>query len=169
MGAHDVVERREEAQPQGLAFRQSAPLTLGVELELQLVNMRDCDLTRAASDLLEITERKAHAGEIKPEITESMIEVSTSVQSRHGPLVEELRQIRGALLEAADKLNVLVAGGGAHPFQHWSERQIYDKPRFRHISELYGYLAKQFTIFGQHIHVGCPHGDDAMYLLHAMS
>jgi carboxylate-amine ligase len=170
MGAHDdTVERLAAAAPQALDFRQSAPLTLGVELELQLVNMRDCDLTRAASDLLELTERKPHAGDIKPEITESMIEVSTSVQSRHGPLVEELRQIRGALLEAADKLNVLVAGGGAHPFQHWSERQIYDKPRFRHISELYGYLAKQFTIFGQHIHVGCPHGDDAMYLLHAMS
>ena len=24
------------------------------------------------------------------------------------------------------------------------------------LSELYGYLAKQFTIFGQHVHIGCP-------------
>jgi carboxylate-amine ligase len=64
---------------------------------------------------------------------------------------------------------VRVAGGGAHPFQHWSDRRIFDKPRFKHVSQLYGYLAKQFTVFGQHIHVGCADGDDALYLLHAFS
>ncbi|MGH8765641.1 MAG: YbdK family carboxylate-amine ligase, partial [Burkholderiales bacterium] len=31
------------------------------------------------------------------------------------------------------------------------------------------YLAKQFTVFGQHVHIGCAGGDDALYLLHAMS
>jgi carboxylate-amine ligase len=155
--------------PEGLVFKRSAPLTLGVELELQLVNKRDCDLTPAASDLLRVIDRLRTAKDIKPEITESMIEVASSVQSRYAPLLAELREIRDIVLKAADKLNVLVAGGGAHPFQHWRDRRIFDKPRFRHLSELYGYLAKQFTIFGQHIHVGCPHGDDALYLVHAMS
>ncbi len=152
-----------------LEFRRSTPLTLGVELELQLVNRRDCDLTRAASDLLAQVARRPHPGEIKPEITESMIEVSTSVHARYPALVGELRQIRDALLAVAEKLNVGVAGGGAHPFQHWSERRIMDTPRMQHVSQLYGYLAKQFTVFGQHIHIGCAEGDDAMYLLHAMA
>jgi carboxylate-amine ligase len=152
-----------------IAFKPSAPLSLGVELELQLVNTRDCDLTRAASDMLALIEKEPHAGDIKPEITESMIEVSTGVHSRHGALLAELRQIRTAVVAAADRLNVRVAGGGAHPFQHWSDRRIFDRPRFQNISQLYGYLAKQFTVFGQHIHVGCADGDDALYLLHAMS
>jgi carboxylate-amine ligase len=153
----------------GLTFKQSAPLTLGIELELQLVNTRDCDLTRAASDLLTLIGRMKHAADIKPEITESMVEVGSTIHTRYAGLLAELREIRSVLLEAADKLNILVSGGGAHPFQRWSDRQIYDKPRFKHLSEMYGYLAKQFTVFGQHIHVGCPHGDDALYLLHAMS
>ncbi len=34
---------------------------------------------------------------------------------------------------------------------------------------LYGYLAKQFTIFGQHVHIGCPDGDEAIYLTHMLS
>jgi carboxylate-amine ligase len=34
---------------------------------------------------------------------------------------------------------------------------------------MYGYLAKQFTVFGQHIHVRVSCGDDAIYLLHMMS
>ena len=45
-----------------LAFKQAGALTFGVELELQLVNTRDCDLTRGASDLLAVVERKPHLG-----------------------------------------------------------------------------------------------------------
>lgn len=152
-----------------LEFKRSAPLTMGVELELQLVNARDGDLTRAASDLLAQTARRRHPGEIKPEITESMVEISTGVHERHGMLERELLEIRDALLETAARLNIGVAGGGAHPFQHWSERRIMDVPRMRHVSQLYGYLAKQFTVFGQHVHIGCPSGDEALYLLHALS
>jgi carboxylate-amine ligase len=37
------------------------------------------------------------------------------------------------------------------------------------VSLLYGYLAKQFTIFGQHVHVGCSSGDEAMFLLHSLN
>ena len=74
-----------------------------------------------------------------------------------------------AFAASADKLNISVAGGGTHPFQQWHERRIYDKPRFRELSELYGYLSKQFTIFGQHVHIGCPDADTALLLLHRMS
>ena len=154
---------------EAIAFTPSAPLTLGVELELQLVNTRDCDLTRAASDMLALIDKNPHAGEIKPEITESMIEISTGVHTRHDALLAELCEIRKTLVAAADQLNVRVAGGGAHPFQHWSDRRIFDRPRFQHVSQLYGYLAKQFTVFGQHIHVGCADGDDALYLLHSFA
>ncbi|MDR2990640.1 MAG: glutamate--cysteine ligase, partial [Burkholderiaceae bacterium] len=53
--------------------------------------------------------------------------------------------------------------------QHWSRRTISDTPRYRFLSDLYGYLAKQFTVFGQHVHLGCPAPDDALYLLHTLS
>jgi glutamate---cysteine ligase / carboxylate-amine ligase len=42
-------------------------------------------------------------------------------------------------------------------------------PRFHQVAELYGYLSKQFTIFGQHVHIGCPGPDQALILLHGMS
>jgi len=152
-----------------LEFSQSSPLTLGVELELQIVSRLDGDLTGGASELLALIERKSHSGDFKPEMTESMIEVSTSVHQDCNTLQQELQEVRKTLLTAADKLNLLICGGGAHPFQHWAERKIFDKPRFHQLNELYGYLAKQFTVFGQHIHVGCPNGDEAIFLLHGLS
>ncbi|MDP5237959.1 YbdK family carboxylate-amine ligase [Uliginosibacterium sp. 31-16] len=152
-----------------LEFTQSAALSLGVELELQIISRLDGDLTGGATELLALIERKKHRGDFKPEMTESMIEVSTGVHHDATELGEELLDVRQTLLAAADKLNLLISGGGAHPFQHWAERKIFDKPRFHQLGELYGYLAKQFTVFGQHIHVGCPNGDEAIFLLHGLS
>jgi len=151
------------------AFQNSKLLTLGIELELQLLSAQDFDLTRGAPDLIHYLTRHGHAGDVKPEITESMIEVSTRVHSDFPSLVDELRGIRDDLVKAAGALNIAVSGGGAHPFQHWPDRSIYETPRFLLVSELYGYLAKQFTVFGQHVHVGCADGDQALYLLHSLS
>ncbi len=152
-----------------MKFGASAPLTMGVELELQVIDRRTGDLTRGASDLIHLVERKPFPGDVKPEITESMVEISTAVHSEFVPLRDQLRAMRDALVLAADRLDLRLAGGGAHPFQHWSERQIFDRPRFRHVAGLYGYLAKQFTVFGQHVHIGCADGTSAMRLLHSLA
>jgi carboxylate-amine ligase len=152
-----------------LPFAESRPLTIGIELEVQVVNTRDYNLTRGASDLLGVLRGLPYPGEIKPEVTESMIELASSVQASHGGLLAELVAMRDAIVAAAQRLNLGIAGGGAHPFQTWSDRRIYDTERFRQVAHEYGYLAKQFTVFGQHIHVGCASGDDAVYLTHMLS
>ena len=150
-------------------FQQSAALSLGVELELQLVNTHDYDLAPYAEDMLRMMAKYKLPGAVVPEMTSSMIEVSTGVCRSSSEVLGQLSQIRDALVKCADKLNIAVVGGGTHPFQQWHERRIYDKPRFRELSDLYGYLSKQFTIFGQHVHVGCPDADSALLTLHRMS
>ena len=150
-------------------FAASEPLTLGIELELQLVNRHDYDLAPASTDLLRRLKHREYPGEIKQEITDSMIEIATGVCRRHNEALQQLRQLRDRMTEAATALNIGICGGGTHPFQQWSRRTISDTPRYRFLSDLYGYLAKQFTVFGQHVHLGCPNADDALYLLHALS
>jgi carboxylate-amine ligase len=151
------------------SFTPSQPLTLGVELELQLVDRHDFDLTPRAEDLLRELAGHSGAWDVKPEITRSMIEIGTSIQRAFAPLRDELHDLRGQMSRAARKLNIAISGGGTHAYQHWSEQQIFPTERFRYISELYGYLAKQFTVFGQHVHVGVPNGDEALWLLHSLS
>lgn len=150
-------------------FKASDSLTMGIELELQLVNWTDFDLAGSASDLLHLLGHRCFPGEVKPEITESMIEISTDVHHRHAPLLTQLRNIRDSLVNAGDRLNVAVCGGGTHPFQRWSQRRIFANPRFLQLSSVYGYLAKQFTVFGQHVHIGCASANESLYLLHALN
>ncbi len=150
-------------------FKQSDALSMGVELELQIVNTYDQDLSSSADDLLALLKRAPFPGSVTPEMTQSMIEIATGVHTRHDALLAQLRAIRDTLLAAAERLNVELAGGGTHPFQRWFEQRIFDKPRFQQLSGLYGYLAKQFTVFGQHVHIGCRSADEALFLLHALN
>ena len=150
-------------------FKTSQSLTLGVELELQLVNLTDFDLAAASPDMLHLLGRTDFPGNVTPEVTESMIEINTDIHTNHTELSAQLQHIRDILVLAGDKLNVGVCGGGAHPFQKWFERKIFPKPRFKEVSALYGYLSKQFTVFGQHVHIGCRSGDEALFLLHSLN
>lgn len=150
-------------------FNDSTPLTLGVELELQLVSTHDYDLAPYAEDMLRLMHKETLPGSVVPEMTSSMIEISTDVCHSAAEVHAQLAQTRDALVRCADKLNIAVVGGGTHPFQLWHQQRIYDKPRFQELSQLYGYLTKQFTIFGQHVHIGCPNADAALLMLHRMS
>ncbi len=152
-----------------IPFVSSAPNTLGIELELQLIDPRSFDLTAASDELLAQMANHPIADRVKPEITRSMIELNSSVHEHPMGLLVEMREMRDALCDAADAVGVSVAGGGGHPFMRWQERSISDTPRFQYLAEMYGYLARQFTVFGQHIHLGVRSGDDAIKLLRRLS
>jgi carboxylate-amine ligase len=152
-----------------IPFVPSAPNTLGIELELQLIDPRSFDLTAASDELLAQMADHPIADRVKPEITRSMIELNSSVHEHPMGLLAEMREMRTALCEAADAVGVAVAGGGAHPFMRWQERSISDTPRFQYLAEMYGYLARQFTVFGQHIHLGVKTGDEAITLTRQLS
>ncbi len=59
-----------------------------------------------------------------------MIELSVGVFDSWLDLRDRLRSVKDQLVDAADCLNIGLTGGGAHPFQQWQDRQIFDKQRF---------------------------------------
>lgn len=150
-------------------FKENTTLTLGVELELQLVDLQYFNLAMEAKDFLRRVSEIPHTGKLIPEITQSMIELNSTIHPSYNSLIEELRKQRSILSEQALQTHIGICGGGTHPFQQWKEQRIYPSERFASVSEQYGYLAKQFTVFGQHIHIAVPNGDDAIYLCHAFA
>src|SRR5258706_14003668 len=105
-------------------FKPSPELSMGVELELQILNSRDYNLARDAADLLKVLEMLEHPGEVKPEITESMIEINSSVHTRYDALLVELRRIRDAVVQAATRLNFGIAGAGSNAVRKCTEHRI---------------------------------------------
>ena len=151
------------------SFKASKPLTLGIELELQLVDLHRFNLAMEAEDFLRRLSHIPHSGEIKPEITQSMIEINSSIHSSYSTLLDEMNTLKKIIVETADQAHIGICGGGTHPFQQWKKQRIFQTERFASFSEQYGYMAKQFTVFGQHIHIGCTNSHDALYACHAMA
>jgi len=91
-----------------------------------------------------------------------MLEVATSILNNYEDALSEVEEIRSTVLRAAFDVGAAISGGGAHPFQRWNEQRIYPKERYRESARKYGYLAKMFTVFGMHVHIGMPTADDAI-------
>lgn len=144
------------------AFRSNDAPTLGTELELMLVDPGSLDLTASAVRVQRCAADEGLDERVKLEITQAMIEVNSSVHTAHGKLHAELQDIGSRLQRAAEHCGIAVSGGGTHPYHRWQERALSPMQRFQDVGHTYGYLAKQFTVFGQHVHVGCRDGDDAV-------
>lgn len=145
-------------------FGHSRLGTMGIELELMVLDRLTFDLMPAAPDILRLLEQQEKRWIATPEITTSMLEVATSILENYQQAAEQLEQIRGSVERAALQVGAVISGGGAHPFQQWSDQRIYPKERYRASARKFGYLAKLFTVFGMHVHIGVPSADEAIRL-----
>ncbi len=152
-----------------LPFKSSSLVSLGVELEFQIIDPHSFGLIPRAKDLMRTIKQGPYQKRIKPEITQGMIEINSSVHHSPSILLDELIDIRTFLLNIADQIKINFCGGGTHPFQKWTSLKIFPTSRFKNLSRQYRYLSKRSTVFGQHIHIGCRNSDDAIYLTHALA
>lgn len=152
-----------------LPFNASKPFTIGVELEIQIINRENNDLVGLIENILQQQKNDAYNKQIKPEVTQSMLEINSSAHNTPQDLLVELINIRDSLSAQTENLNIFFSGGGTHPFQMWNERKLYPKKHYQLLEKKYGYLTKMFTVFGMHIHIGCANANDALYLTHALA
>ena len=150
-------------------FHISDPFTLGIELEMQVINPPGYDLSQDASRLIDTVKSELTVGEVKHDITESMLEMATGVCRDVDQAAAQFSTMQHLVLRAAQTLHLEICGGGTHPFQTWQRQEVCDDERYRRNLENFGYLIQQATVFGQHVHIGCANGDDAIYLLHGLS
>jgi carboxylate-amine ligase len=144
-------------------------LQIGLELELQLINTHNQDLSASSKKIIRHIQNDSYSEHIKPEITQSMIEINSSPHYKPATMHKELQTLCYYLKHIADKEKVSLCGGGTHPFQDWKKRKIFPSERFRNLAKQYGYLAKRYTVFSMHVHVSCSTPEKAIYLTHMLS
>lgn len=152
-----------------LSFKNSKNVSIGVELEFQIINPNSNALVSRAKDLIRNIKESVYGPYIKPEITQSMIEINSSIHHSSNEMYEELLKLQNFLLKQGNEINILFCGGGTHPFQKWSMQKIFPTARYKNLSRKYRYLSKRSTVFGQHIHIGCADKENALYLTHALA
>lgn len=150
-----------------LLFNGCSKPTLGVEVEVQLVDRSTKDLTRAAASILErasgITDLH-----LKSELTEAMVEINTEICASVREVGESLARQLGELRVLAWAQGLEIAISGTHPFQDWRERRIFPEKRYLQLLEKFQWLARRWTTFGMHVHVGIRDGDRAIAILNGL-
>lgn len=142
-------------------FRGGARPTLGVELELQLVDAETLDLVAAAEGILAAVPA-AIRDSVKPEFYPSCLEINTGVCQDVESVGRDLTLKLAAVGELAARNGARLAWGGTHPFAHWLDQPITPDQRYLDLAELLREtLCRQLT-FGLHVHVGVEDGDAAV-------
>ncbi len=105
-------------------FNISKMGSMGIELELMVLDRLTYDLLPAAPDILRLLDVQKKQWMATPEVTTSMLEVATSVLDGYAQAAAQIEEIRASVQRAAFQVGAAISGGGAHPFQKWSAQRI---------------------------------------------
>jgi glutamate---cysteine ligase / carboxylate-amine ligase len=145
------------------AFEADAPMTVGVEEELMVLDPETFDLAPRAHAVLERLEGDAR---FKPELPAAQLEIALAPASTVGEAVQALAQARADLAAAADGI-ALFAGAGAHPFAA-AEGVLSDGARYEALLHEYGPVARRQLVFGLHVHVAVRPAERALAVFNAV-
>jgi len=153
-----------------IPFNPSAGSSLGVEWELELVDLQTRELASAASDILaEITPIPGEEHpKAKHELLESTVEIITGICSTVSEAREDLAGTLKEVQDAAARRGLGVMCSGTHPFSDWTDQQISPSPRYQQLVEQMQWLARRMQIFGVHVHVGVRSPDKAIPINNAL-
>ncbi|WGK65300.1 carboxylate-amine ligase [Croceiramulus getboli] len=141
--------------------------TLGIEEEFQIL---DSDSLQLRSQMSKIIEGgRVHLQErIKEEMHQSIVEMGTNVCENVNEARDEVSYLRQQIILLAKEEGLKVAASGTHPFSHWNEQLITDKPRYDDIVNELKDVARSNLIFGMHVHVAIPSREEGLDILNVV-
>lgn len=150
-------------------FSSSERSSLGVEWELELVDLATGELASGSDDVLAaISPAGAEHPKAKHELMQCCVEVITDVCLTVEQARDDLATTAGEVRKAAADLGLGVMCSGTHPTTDWTTQQISDEPRYRELVERNQWLARQLQIFGVHVHVGVRSPEKVMPIVNAL-
>src|SRR3954454_4640565 len=140
--------------------------TLGIEEELMIVDAETLELVNGIETMLESMPETE--GDVKPELMESVLEISTTPTRNTREAGEQLRELRRSVQTTAHEHGLAIGSAGTHPFAMWEDQRIVARSRYRDLIAALRFVARQELIFGQHVHVGVDDPDKAIHVANGM-
>ncbi len=155
-----------------IPFNASVGPSLGIEVELELVDVRTGHLASHATEILAELGAGHPDGEhprAKHELFECCIEVITDVCSTVGEARADLAATIAEVREAAGRHGCTLICSGSHPYSLWAEQRVSPSERYDELVEAMQWMARRLQIFGIHMHLGVRSGEKAIALSNAVA
>lgn len=136
-----------------LQYHQSIPQTVGMELEVRLLDPRTFEVRNCADVVFENLNDslKPH---IHKELLKSMIEIVTPICTSVDEAVKFISSSARQISKIGSKHNFCCAALPLHPFEENQDNEIYEDPRYKEFEEEFQIIIRNFLISGLHIHIG---------------
>lgn len=130
-------------------------LTLGVEMELQVLDIQNLLLTPRSQEIIDALGSK----KVKHEFFQSTIEVVTGVCNNVHDVNGDLSEILAKLKVVANNLNLKLSSTGTHPEADYRDRIVTSSKRYHELLDRNQWIIRRMAVYGMHIHIGMPSGD----------
>ncbi|HLX21097.1 MAG TPA: YbdK family carboxylate-amine ligase [Gaiellaceae bacterium] len=137
-------------------FGESAPLTVGIEEELMLLDAE----TLQPVDAVGLFIGDAEGGRMKTELHASVVELNTDICAGVDEAIDALRSLRGEAARVAAANGLAIAAAGAHPTATFESLPIVQEERYLAMLRDVGYAASRQGVNGLHVHVGMASADE---------
>lgn len=154
-----------------IEFTRNDRPTVGVELELYLVDPVTGDLVDASNTVIDELAAGRPAGghpKVKHELYQSTIELITGVCDTAGEAGLDLRSTLDEVRAVTDRHRVALMSSGTHPFAKARDQVVTDDDRYRSLIEAMQWPARRLLTCGLHVHVGVPDGRAAIAVLNEL-
>src|SRR5829696_2273395 len=144
-------------------FGASAPYTVGVEEEYQLIDPVTLELSPVIGAVLAARDAAGLPSDlVASELSASCIEARSPVYDDVAGLAGELPELRRRVKGLVEGCGALLAAAGAHPFSDATAQPITAGERYRRVEEEMGWAARTQAIYGLHVHVAVPDEEAAI-------
>ncbi len=150
-----------------MRFKPNSRPTLGVEVELQLVDAEDLALSCCIEELLAAIPDSLKES-VKPELMQCYVEINSRTCNTVGEVGQDLREKLTAIERVVDQLGIKLLWAGTHPFSSWRHQLITVNERYTRLVALMEDVARRLVTFGLHVHVGVDSGDKAVMICDRM-
>ena len=149
-------------------FGESAPLTVGIEEELMILDAA----TLMPADAVELFVRESDEldlpGKLKTELHASVVELSTGICADVPEAIESVRALRAAAARIAAANGLAIAAAGTHPTATFESLPVVQEKRYLAMVKDVGYAARRQGVNGLHVHVGVETADGCYERLEAV-
>lgn len=142
-----------------LPFSQNEKaLTLGVEMEIQLLDHTTLRLTPQAPAILKMIQNERLTKEMFRSTLELITGICQDVHEVHSDLTSTLNDVK----QLCHSKNILLAGTGTHPIADYNNRVLSDSARYDQLLDRNQWLIKRMAVYGLHVHIGMRNGDSCI-------
>lgn len=140
-------------------FAESKPLTLGVEVELQLVDPHTQQLLPRAEELLRENDKNPR---IQSEVYQSMLEVVTGICADVNEVHKDLSESFDLLKRQGSQCGIGFATTATHPSAKYADAIPSEDIRYTKVIDRNQWLTRRWSVYGVHIHLGMKSGEDCI-------